>query len=47
MINLRSNISFTRQPRGFATASPLGVYAAIMCVSLGIVTAVSVLPITI
>ena len=46
MIDLRSNISFTRRRRGFANASPLYVYAAMVCVSLAIVTALSVLSLT-
>jgi hypothetical protein len=46
MTNLRSTIAFIRRRRGFATASPLCVYAAMICVSLGIVTALSVLSLT-
>ena len=47
MIELRSNISFTRRRRGLAAASPLLVYAAVVGVSLGIVTALSVLSLTV
>ncbi len=47
MIDLRSNIAFKHRRRGFATASPLYVYAAMVCVSLAIVTALSVLSLTV
>jgi hypothetical protein len=47
MIDLRSNISFPRRRRGFAAASPLVIYAAMVGVSLGIVTALSVLSLTV
>lgn len=47
MIDLRSIIAFKHRRRGFATASPLCVYAAMVGVSLAIVTALSVLSLTV